>query len=259
MEKTLIFNNETIYLHTNQDWISNKIIQYKCWEPIISGLFVYLLKNTDKSVVIDVGCNIGYFSIIASKYCDVVYSIDAYKPNLDLLGKTIKKNKMTNIISTHYAVSDTDNAVYKPVKILDVNIGATKFTKTDDSSFTTKSITLDTFVCSNNITQIELIKIDIEGGELNCLNGMKQILKNKIVKNFIIELTPLFNNDSEDIINLLKDDYNIFDVGCKECGFYNYDKVYYDALLTKPIIDVKQFVKKIKVQTNVLCRIKYND
>lgn len=49
--------------------------------------------------------------------------------------------------------------------------------------FKTKTITLDTFCKKKNIKEIELLKIDTEGHEMNVLNGGKNILgKTKIIQ-----------------------------------------------------------------------------
>jgi len=65
--------------------------------------------------------------------------------------------------------------------------------------------TLDTFVKKNNIKSIDILKIDVEGSELNVLNGGNLILKK--TKCILVEITDTKNNFLKKynlIMNLLK-------------------------------------------------------
>ena len=55
----------------------------------------------------------------------------------------------------------------------------------------------DKLINEYGITDILIMKIDIEGYELNALKGSINTLKSNIIKNIIIELSPQFNNNSK--------------------------------------------------------------
>jgi protein-L-isoaspartate O-methyltransferase len=98
-EQTKIICYKNCKCCNNIDFISKNIIINKCWEPNITSLFLYLLKNKNNSIVFDVGCNIGYYSLISSKYCKEVYSFDANINNIKMLNNSAELNKISNIQS----------------------------------------------------------------------------------------------------------------------------------------------------------------
>ena len=72
-------------------------------------------------------------------------------------------------------------------------------------SFKTKTITLDTFCKKKNIKEIELLKIDTEGHEINVLNGSKNILKKtKIIQLEILDEKRFFEEKFIKIEKFLK-------------------------------------------------------
>ena len=72
-------------------------------------------------------------------------------------------------------------------------------------SFKTKTITLDTFCKKKKIKEIELLKIDTEGHEINVLNGGKNILrKTKIIQVEILSKKKKFQEKFIKIDKFLK-------------------------------------------------------
>jgi methyltransferase FkbM-like protein len=66
-----------------------------------------------------------------------------------------------------------------------------------------ETTTIDSIVRSENITKIVLMKIDVEGAEVLTLKGGIQTLKQKIIKNMIIEFH--YRENYNYIIRLLKE------------------------------------------------------
>lgn len=258
--QALLYDGNTIYHYGKTDYISKVILKHKNWEPILTGLFNYLLKNKADNILFDIGCNIGYYSIISSKFCKKIYSFDANNNNLLLLQKSIKKNNINNIICYNSAVSSENDLIYilKTEDQNNRNIGGFKYIKNIGNNIVTsnnniKSIKLDDFIKNNNIENIDLIKIDIEGGELECIRGLENTLNNNIIKKIIIEISPKFNQDSKEILQILiNNDYLIYDIGLKEGGKYVYDESIYIKMLEKNIENIDLFLQDVLIQTNIL-------
>jgi len=272
ISRTKLFTQQPIVTYTSSDFISSSIHACHCWEPTITNVFVHLLKKNKQqrnkqttkkqpTTVIDIGCNFGYFSLVASSWLtadDKIVSVDANAVNLHLLQMSCDMNDgLPHILPCHVCISDKTGDLYAPGNKELVervgNIGGMSYQKQEtQTAGSVRSTTLDDLVASHNITDVLLLKIDIEGGEWNALRGATRILNN--VKNIIIEISPVFNQDSENILNLLRDnDYELFDIPLQECGPFFQDD---DYVTHKPINDISDFVKSIPVQTNIWARKK---
>jgi len=238
----------------NLDFISKNILLNKCWEPNISSLFLQLLKNDDKNVVFDIGCNIGYYSLISSKYCSKIYAFDANSKNIELLNNSININNFTNITTICCAVTDDERKLFKTGVLHEHNVGSLQVNQIDNAHESNiKSIKLDNFINQNKIKRIDILKIDIEGSELSCLYGLDETLSKNIIKNIIVEITPIWNiNTAKDILLYLKSkNYNLFDIGLNETGQYIENNF---NILNNKIINIEDFVNTVKIQTNILAK-----
>lgn len=254
-----IFNSQIIHHYGPNDYISRSIMEHKCWEPTITNIFENILKSSNNNtIVFDIGCNIGYYSLVASKYSKNVYSFDGNKINIDLLNKSLLSNNITNINTYEKIISD-EEVSYKAannVTIFGQNIGGLSFVKSENSSDDT-SILLDNFIEENKIENIDLMKIDIEGGKLKALKGCIKSLNSNKIKNIIIEISPYLNNDSYDILKILENaGYKLYNIPLKETGEYIYNSTFVDELKSNNYIrDINSFVNSIDRQTNVLACI----
>jgi len=266
ISKNNLYTNQKIYNYGKDDYISNSIICFKCWEPNISNIFDNIITNNynHQSVVLDIGCNIGYYSLISANHTHVskIYSIDGNIDNIKLLRMSCLLNQINNIQSINMCVSDKSGLSYTKSNAELVekygNIGGLSFSKTTDNIISTTtdtiiSTTIDEIIKINNIIDVIIMKIDIEGGELNALKGATNSLKTNIIKNIIIEISPKFNNDSAEILEILKDNnYDIFNIPHLETGLYNNNNNYVNDICKYPIIDIDNFLKEINIQTNVI-------
>ena len=154
-----------------------------------------IIKNNVKECdnVIDLGANIGYFTLILAKLVGPTGKVFAFEPdprNLALLKKNVEYNNYKNVIIVPKAVSNVNdkctlytgqktfgqNKIYKPKKTK-----TQKFIPIDS-----ETVRLDDFFKTNGLLdKISFIKIDVEGAEFLALSGMKEILKlNKNIKIF---------------------------------------------------------------------------
>jgi FkbM family methyltransferase len=145
---------------------------------------------------LDIGANIGYYSLLASKKIGNsgrVYSFEPSSREFRRLLKNIEINNCTNIIPSNIALSDSNNEIY--FSIAQGHTGLNSFTIEDESVYKTpqiiKAMKLDNYFNSEN-RKFQLAKIDVEGAELLVLKGMENILKGLTVQRMIIEITPRF-------------------------------------------------------------------
>jgi FkbM family methyltransferase len=254
-----LFNSMVIYTHSQKDYISKTLQTNSTWEPNVT---YYLQSLATKGIMIDVGANIGYFSLLGSALYSHVYSFEPIKENILLFQESVKKNNIKNITIIPQVCGANDGDKLR-LTSFPANMGGTRnieITKKQDVSHLESKdqgefdvITLDTFIKQNGITTIDLIKIDVEGYEPNVLNGFIHGIKTHIVKNIIFELSPCSLEVSvcTQMLDLLKHNtYFLYDIGIKESG----SEIKSSKCSFISDLDFLDYVKTIK-QTNILASI----
>ncbi len=131
-------------------------------------------------VFVDVGANIGLMSILAAKSVGDTGKVISFEPNpktRDVLEQNIAVNTISNIQVSKFAIGNKieETKIYDR---WDSNRGSASLIKPDyeTDSYTINTITLNDFFKTNK-TKIRMIKLDIEGYELEALKGAKEILE----------------------------------------------------------------------------------
>lgn len=174
----------------------------RCHEPSTTALFKEVVKEGD--VVVDLGANIGYFTLLAAKLVGKsgkVYSFEPEPKNYNYLLKNIELNGYGNITAVQKSVSNG----YARVKLyicpydtghhtINQTEGITAYNpdfKYNKINFIeVETIALDDFFKGMSHS-IDVIKMDVEGAEPLALSGMDKVIKkNKKLKMFV-EFFPL--------------------------------------------------------------------
>ncbi len=177
----IIFND--IKFIARDPRIYYNLIRYGEYEPASSYIFNSLIKKD--MIVLDIGGNIGYFSLLASKLVGKHGKVYVFEPdptNIIFLKKNIELNKIKNIILVNKCVSNKEGVLtlYLHPKFHSCH-SIFKSTSNSINHIDVESITLDDMFSNENF-KIPFIKMDIEGGEIEALKGMGKILeKNKVL------------------------------------------------------------------------------
>ena len=155
--------------------VSKYIAAHKVWEPFETAIFCELLDS--KSSFIDIGANIGYYSLIAAKHFNdqgQVISLEPDAINYALLKNNVTLNKLNNIQALNLACSDKVGTatIKKSVDNFgDHRLLAEESTLLEENDYI-KTTTVDLLIEELNIPP-SLIKIDTQGSELSILLGMR--------------------------------------------------------------------------------------
>lgn len=127
-------------------------------------------------IVIDVGAAFGFYTILASKRVSQQGRVVAIEPQPDsfkMLNKNIKLNKLTNIVTLNYAVSSrkTTLKLYSSYSTIQERAGQSL-----QSYIEVSADNLDNLLRQLDIDQVNWIKVDVEGAELEVLKGAVGIL-----------------------------------------------------------------------------------
>ncbi len=144
-------------------------------------------------VVLDIGANIGYYTLIFAKLVGENGKVFAFEPdpsNFALLKKNVEVNGYKNVILVQKAVSNTTGALN--LWLRKDHLAAHRIYDSQDGSESIEiaSIRLDDYFRDYK-GNIDFIKMDIEGAEGNAIQGMSSLLqKNRNLK-IVMEFWPL--------------------------------------------------------------------
>ena len=272
-----LYNKLNLYNYGKGDYISSTILKYKLWEPPITKVIEFLLGEGKDKYFVDVGCNIGYYSIIAAPLSKKVISIDAHLPHLTLLQASKIYNKLSNINIIHKGISDKEEILYlqnESVAHKYNNLGLLYYSSQTDllglgrmplEVDGLEGDTLDNIMDVSGAEVIDLLKIDIESGELKALKGAFEWISRGKVKNIIVEISPaltdLYHKDkdeSEEILKYLQhNNYVLYEIPYLEVGPYIETSRYVEReVLEQGRIDnIPHFLASMGPQTNILARL----
>jgi FkbM family methyltransferase len=171
------------------DYIGRSIIESKTHEPEVTAVIRRVLKEGD--VFLDIGANIGYFTMLASSLVRASGKVIAFEPNpqnLQLIYSSLLESHVENVTVYPYAVSD------KATILRFVTVGSNGGVITDKSNaagsphhLLVPSVVLDEIL--KNELKIDLIKIDIEAHEPAAIRGLEGLIK-KLRPRIITEFFP---------------------------------------------------------------------
>ena len=150
----------------------------------------WIKKIRDSETLIDIGANIGIYSIFAGKNNIQTYGVEPFKKNFLRFKKNIKLNKLRNVIPLNYAISNFNGISYfndgGDARYASSGgfISKKRIQKNDKII---KVITIDELIKRLKIKGNFHIKIDIDKNLLDLLEGFKKNVKNKNLKSVLIE------------------------------------------------------------------------
>ncbi len=188
------------------------------------------------NVVVDVGAHIGLYTIISSKRVGPkgkVVAVEAHPGNFEMLGRNTKLNNLNNVLLLNCAASSKKSKV--KLLLPDTHLGYTGHNTImlepntpilkDDVEVRQPFVevdgnTIDDLLQKNGIYEVNWIKIDVEGAELEVLKGAHNTLSNS--KNITLLIEIHNKNFYEPIQNLLK----LYNLQCKTIRIYDNGIIY---------------------------------
>ena len=172
-------------------------VYYNLFEAQYDSVMETLLKGAD--VTIDVGGNIGQYAMLFAQYSNKVYTFEPMPKMIDRLQKHIALNNLQNKVTLVPKALSNKRDILKFALPSETNSGTASTILGRKANLDTiievQAITFDEFQEEEKIKgEIDLIKMDIEGGELFALQGMKNLLSSGIKPIFIIEINDEMMN-----------------------------------------------------------------
>lgn len=208
------------------DWLGRHLYVTGEYEPATSRLFQRILKRG--ATFLDIGANAGYFTCLAARQVGDTGRVISFEPLEDIRGqllRNIELNRFPHCQVFDVALSNT-NGTSEFFGGPSDHSGVSSLRPLEGSARRLQITTarLDDFLDAE--TQVDCVKIDVEGAECHVLEGMQQTLA-RCRPDLVVEMTSEYlgalGRSPADIHNLLSplgyQAYRIADSGLEPISF----------------------------------------
>lgn len=178
------------YVDPDDKVITPALVNHGVWEPMETSVLCGSLKEGD--TLIDVGANIGYYTILAAKRVGPRGRVIAFEPepnNFAILKRNVEANGFTNVILEQKALSNKPGTLR--LYLEEENKGGHKVFQFGSARpfVEVEAVRLDDYLKEYK-GRIDLIKIDTEGAEGAILEGMQKTLRRHHGVTLLVEFFP---------------------------------------------------------------------
>jgi FkbM family methyltransferase len=195
------------------------------YEPAITNVISKIVRKDD--VCFDIGANIGWYTTLMQTLVSdkgIVHAFEPVPSSIETLKTNISLNKNADkVVLNEFALGDSEKVIniYNSATMPD---GHASISKSDNEDVETISIsmkTTDWYVQTNNIKEVNFIKLDIEGAELFMLKGASALFRQERPPIWVIEMaldtSKKLGYLPNDLIQLMQSqaDYDFFAIDTK--------------------------------------------
>jgi len=194
------------------------IMKDRIWESKDTHWLLQILREGD--TFLDIGANVGYYTLIAAKRVGETGRVYAFEPDPEsfaILERNLRINGLSNVTAEQKAVSSGKGIL--TLYIAPRNKADHRIYKDGDYVATVKvdAVSLDDYFKGND-RPIHAVKIDTQGAEVLILRGMENLLRRNPDAVIFIEFWPHglkgLGNTGRELLDILKaHDLQIFDLG----------------------------------------------
>lgn len=237
--KIVYVNDYKLELLPNDDGISTELALFKTHEPLNTELLKDNLK--EGMICLDVGANIGYYTLLESKIVGdkgMVIAIEPSPINFSILKKNVEMANAKNVNLFCLAGGDK-NGVLKFLLDKQSNLsrilGEDEIVKPSDKIVDVPVKKLDVFIEELNLKKFDFLRMDVEGYEYQIYKGFRNSLKKfKPMIQMEFHYMLLGDKKTRDLLGMLKED--------------GYDLVYYIVReFDRPTVMSQNDVKNISL------------
>ncbi|MCX7642882.1 MAG: FkbM family methyltransferase [Armatimonadetes bacterium] len=189
-------NGFTMLVSGTDEGIGRELAFYRVHEPTVTKLLPGFVRLGD--TVLDIGANIGYYTMLLSQLVGgrgTVIAVEPHPDNVRLLELNLRLNRVTNVKVMPVAVSDEVGTAEMFVSDGSNWHSLHPTERTGQRKIVVPTMTIDTIVAQLE-RSVDLIRMDIEGWETKALSGAEGTLK-RDRPTLVVEVHPSYLQKEE--------------------------------------------------------------
>lgn len=190
------------------DFVQRHIAIFGLWEPTLTEYV--LAKGSVHGTFLDVGANVGYFSLLASKVFKKVISFEPSPSIYDALIRNIELNGVKNIVPLKVAISDHETTApfYRSHSS---NSGNSSLSEGPGRALEgyVRCAPLQALLADDEWRNVQFVKIDVEGHEAEVVSSL-------------LKSVPEMRDDVEIVVQIDRHSAGLFDM-FRRASFCAYD------------------------------------
>lgn len=194
-----------------EDTVGRRIYKQGDYESEISSFIGHHLEFTEGDLALDIGANIGWYSLMLDKIMPAGCQVYAFEPdplNYQLLLTNLQLNTANKVNAIQKAVAEKKE-IKKLYRYSNKNLGRHSLLDINEGDFVeVEAVVLDDFFAANNIdiNKVKFAKIDVEGYEYFALLGAVKVLESIdcLVAEFVPKHMENGGVDPELVVGLLE-------------------------------------------------------
>jgi FkbM family methyltransferase len=178
----------------------------RIYEPEVPRYLQAHVRSGDLAV--DVGANIGYFTLLFARLVGPEGRVIAFEPNADnvrLLRQNVDANAYTNVEIHSQAVADSSGRSF--LYLSPDNPGDHRLVKSDSRSAVPVNVVALDDALPELCGKLDWLKVDVQGAELAALRGMRSLIDSSAKLTIVLEFAPRamdeFGTQPEQLLGLL--------------------------------------------------------
>ena len=204
------------HLNTDDEFLTEVVLEHGEWEPEDTRLICDRLKRGD--TVIDVGANIGWYTIYASRIVGKEGLVVAFEPdptNFALLKRNVQANGCENVRLEQKALSNERGTLTLFRHESNKGMHSLLTLNQTEDSIEVEAIPQDEYL--GNRLHVNLVKMDVEGAEGLVLDGMCRTLSANPHMQVMMEFAPARLRDAGYdpkalLERLVRHGFNVYDI-----------------------------------------------
>jgi len=182
------------------DYIDSFVLLSGYYESeVLEGILPFLGPG---AVFWDIGANFGLHAITA-KFLKPEARVICIEPSPPMLSRIQANARLNNLEVENISVALSDSQRFRPLHLAEGNPGMTSLKPLATASYSGSILcwcdTGDNLVASQTLPSPTIIKLDVEGSEVDVLRGLKGVLQGSYLKAVVLEANPklIIESDNE--------------------------------------------------------------